>query len=320
MTVFTHAQEWIKNIKEAADLPTAAQELVKVIREATEEGISMIRSEKTTEAISAIRRRATLAPRAGIVLGSGLGGVADAIENSVAIPYEEIPYWPRTTAIGHAGRLILGTLEGVPVAVMKGRVHYYEGYTMDEVTFPIRILGQLGIESLIATNASGGVNLDYHPGDLVAITDHINHMGTNPLIGTNDDEWGPRFPDMTYAYDRSYLDLLAEAAAAEGIRLHRGVYIAFTGPSYETPAEIRMSRIMGADVVGMSTVPEVIAANHMGVRVAAISCVANYAAGVIDRKLHHQEVLDGMTQASDSMTRLIRSFLRRMERGEQAHV
>ena len=320
MTVFTHAQELIKNIKEAADFPTAAQEVIKAIKEATEEGISMIRSEKTTEAIAAIKRRATLTPHVGIILGSGLGGVADAIENSVAIPYEEIPYWPRTTAIGHAGRLIVGTLEGVPVVVMQGRVHYYEGYAMDEVTFPIRILGQLGVGSLIITNASGGVNLDYHPGDLVAVSDHINYMGTNPLIGANDDEWGPRFPDMTFAYDRQYLELLEEIAKAENIVLHKGVYIAFTGPSYETPAEIRMSRVMGADVVGMSTVPEVIVANHMGIRVAAISCVANYAAGVKDQKLHHQEVLDGMAQAADSLTRLIRSFLRRMDHGERAHV
>lgn len=320
MTVFTHAQELIKNIKDAADFPTAAQEVIKAIKEATDEGISMILSEKTAEAIAAVKRRATLTPRVGLILGSGLGGVADAIENSAAIPYEEIPYWPRTTAIGHAGRLIMGTLEGVPVVAMQGRAHYYEGYTMDEVTFPIRILGRLGVESLIITNASGGINLGYHPGDLVAIQDHINYMGTNPLIGANNDEWGPRFPDMTYAYDREYLTLLSEVAKAEGIVLHQGVYIAFTGPSYETPAEIRMSRALGADVVGMSTVPEVIVANHMGIRVAAISCVANHAAGVKDQKLHHQEVLDGMTQASDSLIRVVRAFLRGVNRGEQTHV
>jgi len=320
MTVFTHAQELIKNIKDAADLPTAAQEVIKAIKDATDEGISMIRAEKTTEAIAAIKRRATLMPRVGLILGSGLGDVAHAIENSVAIPYQEIPYWPRTTAIGHAGRLIVGTFEGVPIAVMQGRVHYYEGYTMDEVVFPIRILGELGVESLIITNASGGVNLAYHPGDLVAVDDHINYMGTNPLIGANNGEWGPRFPDMTYAYDREYLDMLAKVAEEEKITLRRGVYIAFTGPSYETPAEIRMSRAMGADVVGMSTVPEVIAANHMGIRVAAVSCVANYAAGVKDQRLHHQEVLDGMAKASGALTRLVSAFLREIRQKEQADV
>lgn len=320
MTVFTHAQELIKNIKEAPDFPAAAQEVVKAIREATEEGISMIRTEKTAEAIAAIRRRATLTPRVGIVLGSGLGDVADAVENSVAIPYEEIPYWPRTTAVGHAGRLIVGTLEGVPVAVMQGRVHYYEGYSMDEVTFPVRILGRLGIGSLVATNASGSVNLGYHAGDLVAVCDHINFMGTNPLIGANNDEWGPRFPDMTFAYDREYLDLLAEAARDESIVLRRGVYVAFSGPSFETPAEIRMARALGADVVGMSTVPEVIVANHMGIRVAALSCVANCAAGVKDERLNHKEVLEGMTKAAGSLTRLLRAFLRRMGNGERARV
>ncbi|MDR1650588.1 MAG: purine-nucleoside phosphorylase [Synergistaceae bacterium] len=295
MTVFTHAHELIKTIKEV-----------------TEEGISMINAEKTTETLAAIGRRTAIKPRVGIILGSGLGGAADHIENSTSIPYEEIPYWPRTTAAGHAGRLVLGTLEGVPVVVMQGRVHYYEGYSMDEVTFPVRIFGKLGVKTLVATNASGGINLGYKPGDLAAVYDHINFMGVNPLTGTNDDKWGPRFPDMTYAYDREYLDILEAAANEERIVLHKGVYIAFSGPSYETPAEIRMARIMGADLVGMSTVPEVIVANHMGIRVAAVSCVSNYAAGVRPEKLHHQEVLDGMARAADSMVRLIRSFVRRV--------
>ncbi len=295
MTVFTHAHDIIKTIKEV-----------------TEEGIGMINAEKSTEALAAIQRRTTLRPAVGIVLGSGLGAVAEAIENSVTIPYEEIPYWPRTTAVGHAGRLIVGTLDGVPVVAMQGRVHYYEGYSMDEVTFPVRILGELGIHTLFATNASGGVNLGYAPGDLVAIYDHINFMGTNPLIGENNDKWGPRFPDMTYAYDRTYIDTLLGVARELGITLHKGVYIAFTGPSYETPAEIRMARTMGADLVGMSTVPEVIVANHMGIRVAAVSCVSNYAAGVTANKLHHQEVLDGMARAASSLTDLIRGFLRKM--------
>jgi purine-nucleoside phosphorylase len=295
MTVFTHAQE-----------------LIKTLREVTEEGIGMLNSEKTAETLSAIGRKTTLNPKVGIILGSGLGCVADAIENSVAIPYQEIPYWPRTTAIGHAGRLVIGTLEGVSVVAMQGRVHYYEGYTMDEVTFPIRILGEMGVESLIATNAAGGINPAYSPGDLVAICDHINYMGTNPLIGPNTDKWGPRFPDMTYAYDREYVEKLCHAAAEEGVKLHKGVYIAFSGPSYETPAEIRMSRTLGADLVGMSTVPEVIVANHMGMRVAAVSCVSNYAAGVADGKLDHMDVLNGMAKAADSMVRLIKGFLRKI--------
>ena len=269
--------------------------------------------EKVTEAIAAIGRLNPIRPRVGIVLGSGLGAMADAVSDATVIPYGEIPNWPHATAIGHAGRLIIGTLEGVPVAVMQGRVHYYEGYEMSEVVFPVRVLGKLGIETLIVTNATGGVNLGYRPGDLVAIYDHINFMGNNPLIGPNEEKFGPRFPDMTYPYDSEYLDLLGEAAGDERISLHRGVYMAVTGPSYETPAEIRMARIMGADVVGMSTVPEVIAANHMGLRVAAVSCVSNFAAGVKPEKLHHEEVLSWMAQASDSLTRLIRAFLRRMQ-------
>ncbi len=293
MTVFTHAHELIKTIKEV-----------------TEEGMDMIRSEKTTEAMAAIRRRTDTRPRVGIILGSGLGAVADAVENPVVIRYDEIPYWPRTTAVGHAGRLVIGMLEGVPVVTMQGRAHYYEGYAMDEITFPIRVFGELGVTSLFATNASGGVNLAYSPGDLVAIYDHINHMGTNPLIGPNEEKKGPRFPDMTYAYDREYIGILEEVARSEGITLRKGVYIAFTGPSYETPAEIRMSRLLGADLVGMSTVPEVIVANHMGMRVCAVSCVSNHAAGVMAERLSHEEVLEGMDRASGSLARLIRGFLR----------
>ncbi|MDR1510228.1 MAG: purine-nucleoside phosphorylase [Synergistaceae bacterium] len=272
----------------------------------------MISAEKIKETLSAIGERNSVRPRIGIILGSGLGDVAAAVQGSTVIPYEEIPNWPRTTAIGHAGRLIFGTLEGAPVVVMQGRVHYYEGYGMDEVTFPVRIFGEFGVTSLIATNASGGINLGYKPGDLAAIYDHINFMGANPLTGPNNDKWGPRFPDMTYAYDREYIDALEAAAKDEKITLHRGVYIAFPGPSYETPAEIRMARAMGADLVGMSTAPEVIVANHMGMRVAAVSCVANYAAGMKPEKLHHREVLEGMARAADSTASLIRAFVRRI--------
>ncbi|MDR3254021.1 MAG: purine-nucleoside phosphorylase [Synergistaceae bacterium] len=270
----------------------------------------MLNSEKTAETLAAINRRTTLRPKVGIILGSGLGDIADSIENSVAIVYDEIPYWPRTTAIGHAGRLVIGTLEGAPVVAMQGRVHYYEGYTMEEITFPVRIFGEMGIRSIIATNAAGGVNLDYAPGDLVAIRDHINFMGTNPLIGANNNKWGQRFPDMTYAYDPDYIEKAAQVARDNNIRFHNGVYIAFSGPSYETPAEILMSRALGADVVGMSTVPEVIVANHMGMRVLAISCVSNYAAGVRPVRLLHNEVLEGMSRAVGSLAAVIKGFLR----------
>jgi purine-nucleoside phosphorylase len=267
---------------------------------------------KITEALSFVGEKITARPRVGIILGSGLGGIADAVENRAAIPYADIPHWPKATAQGHAGRLVFGELEGVNVAVMQGRIHHYEGYSTEELTFPMRVLGELGISTLYATNASGGVNLGYKPGDLVAVYDHINFMGINPLTGRNNEKWGPRFPDMSYAYDREYLEMLESAATEEKIPLRRGVYIAFSGPSFETPAEIRMARAMGADLVGMSTVPEVIVANHMSVRVAVVSCVANFAAGVKPEKLRHQEVLDAMSRAARSMERLMRAFLRKI--------
>jgi purine-nucleoside phosphorylase len=267
---------------------------------------------RVTEALSFVEERIAPRPRVGIVLGSGLGGIADAVGNPVVIPYGDIPHWPRTTAQGHAGRLVFGEIEGVDVVVMQGRVHHYEGYSASELTFPVRVLGELGISTLFATNASGGINLGYHPGDLVAVYDHINFMGMNPLAGHNNEKWGPRFPDMSYAYDREYLEMLESAAAEEKISLRRGVYIAFPGPSFETPAEIRMARVMGADIVGMSTIPEVITANHMNIRTAVVSCVANFAAGVKPEKLRHQEVLDSMSRAASSMERLLRAFLRKI--------
>lgn len=265
--------------------------------------------DKVDEALRYIERRSAIRPQAAIVLGSGLGRIAEQLERPEIIPYEEIPYWPRSTAPGHEGKLLLGYLRGTPVAAMQGRVHYYEGYTMAEVTFPVRVLGQLGIKALVVTNASGAVNTDIAPGSIVAIEDHINYMGTNPLIGVNNDDWGTRFPDMTEAYDKEFLRILEHAAAKEGIALRRGVYIAFSGPSFETPAEIRMARTFGADIVGMSTVPEVIAANHMGIRVLGISCAANYAAGITSEKLTHQEVLETMSKAGESVARLIEAFI-----------
>ena len=237
-------------------------------------------------------------PAIGVVLGSGLGGFADALADATTIPFSEIPNFPFSTVAGHGGALVLGycaagddAVRRIPVAVMKGRVHSYEGYPLSDVVFPVRVLGRLGVKSLVITNAAGGVNNAFAPGDLMVIDDHINLLG-NPLLGPNEDELGPRFPDMSEAYDRPLRAAAQDACSAVGIRAHHGVYLAVTGPSYETPAEIRMARTLGADAVGMSTVPEVIAARHMGLRVVGLSCITNHAAGVSGRKLDHAEVLE----------------------------
>ena len=273
----------------------------------------MLLSEKVELAKEYIKTKIEAVPDIAVVLGSGLGNLADEVESPVIIPYTDIPYWPRSTVTGHAGRLVIGKLHGTPVIMMQGRVHYYEGYSMTEVTFPTRVLAVLGIKAIVLTNASGGVNTDIKPGTIVAIQDHINYMGINPLIGENNPDWGVRFPDMTMAYDRDFIKLTCDIAEREGILLRKGVYIAFSGPSFETPAEIRMARILGADVVGMSTVPEVIAANHMGVRVCGISCVANYGAGITDNKLTHQEVMDAMNAASGSLCKLVSKFIKEVK-------
>lgn len=273
----------------------------------------MLLSEKVELAKEYIKTKIEAVPDIAVVLGSGLGSLADEVESQVIIPYTDIPYWPRSTVTGHAGRLVIGKLHGTPVIMMQGRVHYYEGYSMTEVTFPTRVLAVLGIKAIVLTNASGGVNTDIKPGTIVAIQDHINYMGINPLIGENNPDWGVHFPDMTMAYDRDFIKLTCDIAEREGILLRKGVYIAFSGPSFETPAEIRMARILGADVVGMSTVPEVIAANHMGVRVCGISCVANYGAGITDNKLTHQEVMDAMNAASGSLCKLVSKFIKEVK-------
>jgi purine-nucleoside phosphorylase len=243
------------------------------------------------EAAAFVLGRTPLRPSVGVVLGSGLGAFADALEDVVAVPFGEIPHFPASTVVGHGGALVLGRSRGVPVAVMKGRVHFYEGYTLDQVVFPVRVLGRLGVEKLLLTNAAGAINPAFAPGDLMVIEDHLNLLG-NPLLGPNPEALGPRFPDMTEAYDRGLRDAAEAACRAASVRCHRGVYVALTGPSYETPAEIRMFRTLGADAVGMSTVPEVIAARHMGMRVMGLSCLTNMAAGVTDRKLDHREVLE----------------------------
>jgi purine-nucleoside phosphorylase len=269
-------------------------------------------AEKVNEALSFLKAKTKQFPEAAIVLGSGLGGLADKIENAEGISYADIPYWPRSTAPGHAGKLIIGVLAGRRVAAMQGRVHYYEGYTMQEVTFPTRVLGLWGVKTFVVTNASGAINTSLAAGTIVGLQDHLNLMGCNPLIGQNNDEWGVRFPDMTHPYDEEYLQILEKIAAREKIDFARGIYAAMTGPSFETAAEVRMLRTLGADVVGMSTVPEVIVANHMGMRVCGLSCVANAAAGITGNKLTHQEVLDTMNKTSGSLCRLIESFLKEM--------
>ena len=245
---------------------------------------------KILESSGYIQSKFKLKPKIGIVLGSGLGIYVDQIQNKTIIPYQDIPHFKRTTVEGHEGRLILGEVHGIPVVALQGRMHPYEGYPMDEIVHPVRTLAALGIEILFVTNASGGINADYHPGDLVAIEDHINLSGRNPLVGPNIAELGPRFPDMTQAYDPETKALLQLVAKNHHVNLKSGVYCSVLGPTYETPAEIRMLRTLGADLVGMSTVSEVIAANHLGLKVAGVACVTNYAAGIKPEKLSHADV------------------------------
>ena len=248
--------------------------------------------EQAEEAARFIASKTPLRPAVGLVLGSGLGAFAEALEGPVKIPYGQIPHFPTSTAIGHSGQLVIGRSQGTPVAVMAGRVHYYEGYSMEQVVFPVRVLGRFGLKILVMTNAAGSVNVQYKPGELMVISDHINYLGTNPLIGPNDERLGERFFDMSDTYDPKLREIAEKACWSAGVTVRHGVYIAFTGPSYETPAEIKMCRALGADAVGMSTVPEAIAARHMGIRVLGISCITNMAAGVLKQKLDHREVLD----------------------------
>jgi purine-nucleoside phosphorylase len=264
-------------------------------------------------AAQSILQRTALRPKIGLVLGSGLGGFADSLTDAARIPYAEIPAFPRSTAIGHAGQLVIGKSGSVPVAAMQGRVHLYEGYSPQQVAFPVRVFGRLGIRAVILTNAAGGINLNYQQGALVLIRDHINLQGTNPLVGPNDDRFGVRFPDMTHAYAKDYRALAKEEAGKLGMTLHEGVYAALLGPSYETPAEINYLRIIGADLVGMSTAFEVIAARPMGIKVLAISCVTNMAAGILDQALSHQEVMETGERVKISFEALLRAVLPRLE-------
>jgi purine-nucleoside phosphorylase len=267
-------------------------------------------------AAQSILQKTKLRPKIGLVLGSGLGSFADSLTDSTKIPFHDIPDFPRSTAIGHAGQLVIGHSGAVPVAVMQGRVHLYEGYSPQQVAFPMRVFGRMGIRSVILTNAAGGINLTYKQGALVLISDHINLQGNNPLVGANDDRFGVRFPDMTHAYSKPYREMAKEEARNLGMTLHEGVYAALLGPSYETPAEIRYLRTIGADLVGMSTVFEAIAARHMSINVLAISCVTNMAAGILDQPLSHQEVMDTGERVKTSFEALLRAVLPRIEQSD----
>jgi len=265
-------------------------------------------SRQLDEAVAVVRRASALVPALGIVAGSGLGAIGDLVEGATAIPYGEIPHMYAPTVVGHAGKLLLGTLAGLPVAILSGRVHAYEGHAMGEVVFGVRLLARLGAPRVILTNAAGGVQPWLPPGSLCRIVDHINLSGQNPLVGPNPSDLGPRFPDMSHGYCPDLGRAIERAAAAAGVPLHTGVYAAMSGPSYETPAEIRMLRVLGASLVGMSTVSECIALNHMGVRVGGISVVSNLAAGVSAKALDHSEVAEVANEAGPRLLAVIRTL------------
>ena len=260
-----------------------------------------------------ILSRCSLRPRIALVLGSGLGGFANELADPIRIPYAEIPAFPQSMALGHAGNLVIGLVEGVAVAAMQGRVHLYEGYSAQQVAFPMRVFGRMGVKAAILTNAAGGINPAYGQGALVAIRDHINLQGQNPLVGVNDERFGPRFPDMTECYHAQFRQFVLDESGRLGGGIFEGIYAAMLGPSYETPAEIRYLRTIGADLVGMSTVPEVIAARHIGIEVLAISCVANMAAGMSGEKINHQEVLETGERVRSKFASLLRAVLPRIQ-------
>ncbi|MGN1386873.1 MAG: purine-nucleoside phosphorylase [Bacillus sp. (in: firmicutes)] len=267
--------------------------------------------ESAKQSAQYIQSKITATPEIGLILGSGLGILADEIENAVAIPYSEIPNFPVSTVHGHAGQLVIGQLSGKTVIAMQGRFHHYEGYSMDKVTFPVRVMKLLGVEKLIVTNAAGGVNKEFTPGDLMLITDHINFM-SNPLIGANDERFGPRFPDMSSAYDNEFQQVARTVAADLNIAIQEGVYFGLTGPTYETPAEIRMIRTLGGDAVGMSTVPEVIVANHSSMRVLGISCITNMAAGILDQPLNHEEVIETTEKVKSTFLLYVKELVKNL--------
>ncbi|RFU67776.1 purine-nucleoside phosphorylase [Peribacillus saganii] len=268
--------------------------------------------EKLEKAAAFIEGKLEAKPEIGLILGSGLGVLADEIENPIKIAYQDIPEFPVSTVEGHAGQLVLGTLSGKNVVAMQGRFHFYEGYSMDKVTFPVRVMKMIGVEKLIVTNAAGGVNEDFSAGDLMLITDHINNTGTNPLIGPNEERFGPRFPDMSEAYNKELGEKAREAAMKLGIILKEGIYVGNSGPTYETPAEVRLARVLGGDAVGMSTVPEVIVARHSGMKVLGISCITNMAAGILDQPLSHEEVIETTEKVKHSFLGLIKEIVKKI--------
>jgi purine-nucleoside phosphorylase len=265
--------------------------------------------ERAEHAARTVRARGGADAHVALVLGSGLGAFADDLEDAVAIPFAEVPGFARSTVEGHAGRLVVGVVGGVRVVVMQGRFHFNEGYTLEEVTFPVRVLSLLGVKSLVLTNAAGGLNNSLRQGSLMLISDHLNLLGANPLRGANDERFGARFPDMSEVYDRGYQEIAVQEAHAAGTELRRGVYAALAGPSYETPAEIRMLRALGADAVGMSTVPEAIVARHAGVKVLGISCITNMAAGVLDKPIEHSEVIETGERVRATFSELLRRVI-----------
>ncbi|WP_138417583.1 purine-nucleoside phosphorylase [Aquibacillus sediminis] len=267
---------------------------------------------KIKQASTVIAEQIETRPTVGLILGSGLGVLADEIEQPVKIKYADIPGFPVSTVEGHAGQLVIGNLQGVTVLAMQGRFHYYEGYQLDEVTFPVRVMKDLGIETVVVTNAAGSVNRSFEPGDLMLITDHINNVGSNPLTGPNNKDLGVRFPDMSTAYTPALQDLARDAAKKFDISLKEGVYVWNSGPSYETPAEIRMLQTMGGDAVGMSTVPEVIVARHADMDVVGISCITNMAAGILDQPLSHDEVIETTEQAREKFLLFVKEIVARL--------
>ena len=265
--------------------------------------------ERAEHATRVIRARISVEPHIALVLGSGLGSFADDFEEAVGIPYEEIPGFVRSTAQGHAGRLVIGKIDSVPVLAMQGRVHYYEGYSLEEVTFPIRTFGLLGVKTVVLTNAAGGINVQLTQGALMVISDHLNLMGVNPLRGANDERLGPRFPDMSAVYSPELQEIVVDEARAIGVEVRRGIYGALSGPSYETPSEIHLLRNLGADAVGMSTVPEAIVARHMGLEVLGISCITNMAAGISDEPINHEEVMATGDRLRETFAELLRRVI-----------
>jgi purine-nucleoside phosphorylase len=274
--------------------------------------MSSIHQQSIKEAAAYIRGQKGVEPQVGLILGSGLGVLAELIENPVSIPYTDIPHFPVSTVEGHEGELLLGTIHNRPVVLMKGRFHMYEGYGPEVTAFPVRVMKELGVKSLLVTNAAGGINTSFEPGDLMLISDHLNMTGTNPLIGPNDPDLGVRFPDMSQAYSRQLRQLAKEVAVGQGVALREGVYAGLLGPTYETPAEIVMLRTLGADAVGMSTVSEVIVARHAGLEVLGISCISNMAAGILDQPLSHDEVMETAEKVREKFLALVMAIIPKM--------